>query len=55
MNFGQLNSYVTSGPLVPSVTVQFPADNIDPGPRAGRLPTASPIRWPIRAATTAAR
>jgi hypothetical protein len=38
-NFGQLNSYVTSGPQVPSVTVQFPADNIDPGPRAGRLPT----------------
>lgn len=37
-NFGQLNSYVTSGVLVPSVTVQFPADNIDPGPRAGRLP-----------------
>jgi hypothetical protein len=25
--------------MVPSVTVQFPADNIDPGPRAGKLPT----------------
>ena len=24
---------------MPSVTVQFPADNIDPGPRAGKLPT----------------
>src|SRR5262249_51087985 len=33
------NSYVTSGPNVASVTAQFPADNIDPGPRAGRLPT----------------
>jgi Carboxypeptidase regulatory-like domain len=38
-NFGQLNSYVTSGVNAASVTVQFPADNIDPGPRAGRLPT----------------
>jgi carboxypeptidase family protein len=38
-NFGLLNSYVTSGVNVPSVTAQFPADNIDPGPRAGRLPT----------------
>ena len=38
-NFGQLNSYVVAGVTVPSVTVQFPADNIDPGPRAGRLPT----------------
>lgn len=38
-NFGQLNSYVTSGVNVASVTAQFPADNIDPGPRAGRLPT----------------
>ena len=35
-NFGQLNSYVTSGVNVPSVTAQFPADNIDPGPRAGQ-------------------
>ena len=34
-NFGQLNSYVTSGVNVASVTAQFPADNIDPGPRAG--------------------
>jgi hypothetical protein len=38
-NFGQLNSYVVAGTTVPSVTVQFPADNIDPGPRAGKLPT----------------
>ncbi len=38
-NFGQLNSYVTSGVNVASVTAQFPADAIDPGPRAGRLPT----------------
>lgn len=38
-NFGQLNSYVTSGVNVASVTAQFPADNIDPGPRAGRFPT----------------
>ncbi len=38
-NFGQLNSYVTSGVNVASVTAQFPVDNIDPGPRAGRLPT----------------
>ena len=38
-NFGLLNSYVTSGVNVASVTAQFPADNIDPGPRAGRLPT----------------
>jgi hypothetical protein len=38
-NFGQLVNYVTAGAIVPSVTVQFPADNIDPGPRAGRLPT----------------
>jgi hypothetical protein len=38
-NFGQLVNYVTSGVIVPSVTVQFPADNIDPGPRAGKLPT----------------
>src|SRR5262249_57587549 len=37
--FGLLNSYVASGPNVPSVTAQFPADNIDPGPRAGRFPT----------------
>jgi len=38
-NFGLLNSYVTSGVNVASVTAQFPADAIDPGPRAGRLPT----------------
>jgi hypothetical protein len=38
-NFGQLVNYVTSGVTVPSVTVQFPADNIDPGPRAGKVPT----------------
>jgi len=38
-NFGQLVNYVTAGAIVPSVTVQFPADNIDPGPRAGKLPT----------------
>jgi Carboxypeptidase regulatory-like domain/TonB dependent receptor-like, beta-barrel len=38
-NFGQLNSYVTSGVNVASVTAQFPVDNFDPGPRAGRLPT----------------
>jgi hypothetical protein len=38
-NFGLLNSYITSGVNVASVTAQFPADNIDPGPRAGRLPT----------------
>lgn len=38
-NFGQLNNYVANGVYVPSVTAQFPADNIDPGPRAGRLPT----------------
>ena len=38
-NFGQLNSYVTSGVNVASVTAQFPVDAIDPGPRAGRLPT----------------
>jgi hypothetical protein len=38
-NFGELVNYVTAGAIVPSVTVQFPADNIDPGPRAGRLPT----------------
>ena len=39
-NFGQLNSYVTSGVNVASVTAQFPADNIDPGParRAGSRP-----------------
>ena len=40
-NFGQLNSYVTSGVNVASVTAQFPADNIDPGPRAGQLPDRS--------------
>ena len=38
-NFGLLNSYVTSGVNAASVTAQFPADAIDPGPRAGRLPT----------------
>ena len=38
-NFGQLNNYVANGVYVPSVTAQFPADNIDPGPRAGRFPT----------------
>lgn len=38
-NFGLLSSYVSSGVDVPSVTAQFPADNIDPGPRAGHLPT----------------
>ena len=38
-NFGQLNSYVTSGVNAASVTAQFPTDNVDPGPRAGRLPT----------------
>ena len=38
-NFGLLNSYVTSGVNAESVTAQFPADAIDPGPRAGKLPT----------------
>jgi hypothetical protein len=38
-NFGQLNSYVVAGVNAASVTAQFPADAIDPGPRAGRLPT----------------
>jgi len=38
-NFGLLNSYVTSGVNVESVTAQFPTDAIDPGPRAGKLPT----------------
>jgi carboxypeptidase family protein len=38
-NFGQLNTYVSSGVYTPSILASFPADNIDPGPRAGRFPT----------------
>ncbi len=38
-NFGQLNAYVSSGVYTPSILASFPADNIDPGPRAGRFPT----------------
>lgn len=38
-NFGLLNSYVVAGVQAASVTAQFPADAIDPGPRAGRFPT----------------
>ena len=38
-NFGLLNSYVSSGVYTNSILASFPADNIDPGPRAGRLPT----------------
>jgi hypothetical protein len=38
-NFGLLNNYLQSGAYTNSVLVNFPGDNIDPGPRAGRLPT----------------
>jgi len=38
-NFGLLNNDLQAGAYTNSVLVNFPADNIDGGPRAGRLPT----------------
>src|SRR5207249_613327 len=37
--YGVTNPYSTSGVFSDSFTASFPADNIDPGPSAGRLPT----------------
>jgi len=39
LNFTTVLNYVGNGVYTPSALVNFPADNIDPGPRAGRLPT----------------
>ena len=39
VNFGMVQSFLQSGVYSRSFAAQFPADRIDPGPRAGRLPT----------------
>ena len=39
VNFGMVVDYVRSGINSKSFIAQFPADAIDPGPRAGQLPT----------------
>ncbi|MEZ5283716.1 MAG: TonB-dependent receptor [Vicinamibacterales bacterium] len=39
VNFGMVQDFVRNGIFSNSFSAQFPADRIDPGPRAGRLPT----------------
>ena len=39
MNFGMVVNFDQNGIYSDSFSAQFPADAIDPGPRAGRLPT----------------